>query len=116
MAFFVSKDLEGRVDESSLIEISDPKKELKEFVLEVDEITCDVIEVNFLTHNIMSIKCEGNIHAVDKLAFSNSKCKIYFKNKSIEIDTFKIVNILKKDNDTYIISVSGIIPRGKINV
>jgi hypothetical protein len=116
MAFFVSKDLEGRVDESSLIEISDPKKELKEFVLEVDKITCKVIEVNFWTRNIMSIKCEGNIHAVDKLTFSNSKCKVYFKNKSIEIDTFKIVNILKKDNDTYIISISGIIPRGKINV
>ena len=119
MAFFASKDLEGRVDESSLIDDSYTKNILKEFVLEVGEVVCQIIEINFLENDIFpyaEIKCEGNIHAVDQLMFSNNNGSVYFKNKLIEIDSFRIVKILKKDNDTYIISLNGRISRGQTNV
>ena len=95
MAFFASKDLEGRVDESSLIDDSYTKNILKEFVLEVGEVVCQIIEINFLENSALhyaEIKCEGNIHAVDQLTCSNIDGCVYFKNKSIEIDSLHIVS------------------------
>jgi len=119
MAFFVSKDLEGRVDENSLIEAEDRHDSLKEFVFEIDEISCQITKIKFFNnndHDYAEIECECNIHAVDQLAFSSNTGIVFFKNKSIEVHTLKIVKILKKDSDNYTISVNGIIPRGKINV
>jgi hypothetical protein len=119
MAFFVSKDLEGRVDENSLIPNSSVERISKEFVLQVDEVEFQIIEIKFFNNDIFDyaeIECECNIYAVDYLAFSKESGKIYFKNNTIEISDLQIIKILKKDNDIYSIRVNGSIPRGKINV
>ena len=119
MAFFISKDLEGRVDENSLLDDMQNKDLLKEFIFQAGRIICQITEIKFFNNDIFDyaeIECECNIHAIDYLAFSKESGKIYFKNNVVEVSELKIIKILKKDSDIYNIRFSGSIPRGKINV
>ena len=122
MAFFVSKDLEGRVDENSLLEDTHSENIMKEFVFQVEKVVCQILEVNFINDSELGIssvelECECNIHSIDHLIVTDLSGKIFFKNNTIEVSDLKIIKILKKDSDIYIIRLNGYIPRGnKINV
>ena len=122
MAFFVSEDLKNRVDENSLLEDVQKEDRLKEFSFQVGRIVCQILEVNFINDNDFGIdsvelECECNIHSIDHLISTDIPGKIFFKNNTIEVSDLKIIKILKKDSDIYIIRLNGYIPRGnKINV
>ena len=119
MAFFVSKDLESRVDETSLLKDIKKEEPVKEFVFQVGKIECQITEIKFFNNDIFDyaeIECECNIYAVDYLAFSKESGKIYFKNNAIEISDLQIIKILKKESDIYNVRLNGSISRGKINV
>ena len=104
MSFFVSKSLEGHVDENCLIKHKE-KNDKKEFVLVTDKLTCHVLEINFKESNQAIIKCKGNIHVIDTMFNNCLNGQLIFKNSSIPVFDLKIHEILKKESDSYIINI-----------
>jgi len=109
MAFFVSKDLEDRVNEDCLITDSSIDSNLKEFILELrgeNKIySLDVRTLKFSNSHDMLITCFSNIKLVEFLLTHNFSSKILFKNMSYELSNIKIVEINKELNDIYRIDV-----------
>ena len=112
MSFFVSKALEGKVDENCLIPSEESDTLNKEFVLEIEEtpLVCCIRELSFVANQeqrslVASIDC--NIHAIDFL-FTNpgSQARIRFKNSALLVEEIKIDNIFKKDGDNYIVGLT----------
>ena len=104
MSFFVSKSLEGHVDENCLIKNKE-KNDKKEFVLVISELTCHVLEVDFKEVNKAIITCKVNIHAIDRIFNNYLSGQLIFKNSSISVFDLKIHKILKKESDSYIINI-----------
>jgi len=122
MAFFVSKDLEDRVDEECLIEDNTRlESNLKEFVLELktenENYSLDVKALKFLKSDYVSVACFSNINLVEFLLTCNFSSKILFKNMSFELSNVNIIEINKEVNDIYRIDVHAMISqRGLKNV
>ena len=121
MAFFVSKDLEDRVNEDCLIEDGSIASSLKEFVLELKaenkSYLLDIVNLKFLKANTTSIVCFSNINLVEFLLTCNFSSKILFKNMSFELSNVNIIEINKEVNDIYRIDVHAMISqRGLKNV
>jgi len=113
MSFFVSKDLEGKIDESCLV----PHEETplsQEFVFKFDNNICDLIEIDLNdVVKVINFSFESNIHVLDNL-FSNNidKAKIIFKNTYLDLTQVKIEKIFKRESDIYILEVSANYHRG----
>ena len=113
MSFFVSKSLEGKVDENCLIPSEENDTLHKEFVLEIDKFTCCIRDIEFSSNLpnsgtlVLKTNFDCNIHTIDYLV-SNFKCKakIRFKKSVLFIKEFKIENIFKKDGDNYIVGLT----------
>lgn len=107
MSFFVSKSLEGHVDENCLMPNQKSTNE-KEFVLVLEKTKCKIINLKFKNDEIKSvdIKCEANIHFVDSIFSKSLQGFIRFKTNKILVYDFEIDEILKKDSDSYNITIS----------
>ncbi len=104
MSFFVSKSLEGHVDENCLMP-NQKSTDGKEFVLVLEELECKIVNLKFKSDTI-SINCEANIHVVDNIFLKSLQGYIRFKKHKILVYDFKIDEILKKDSDSYNITIS----------
>ena len=108
MPFFISKDLEDRVNEDCLIEDNNSNT-LKEFILELKDenknYLLDIETLKFLKSNDISITCFSNINLVEFLLTCNFSSKVLFKNMSYILSNVKIVEINKELNDIYRIDV-----------
>jgi len=108
MSFFVSKSLEGQVDENCLMP-DQKSSDKKEFVLFLKQLECKIINLKFENNpdiNRVSIKCEANIHIVDNIFSKNLQGFIMLKENKILVYDFEIDEILKKDSDSYNITIS----------
>ena len=112
MSFFISKDLEGKVDENCLLQNKEAKV-TNEFCLIFKEMTCQVSEIKFnYDNNKLKIQLNCNIHAVDELCKTNLNCTLIFKNNIFQVFDIKIDKILKKDRDNYTVDICARYTRG----
>ena len=111
MSFFISKDLEGKVDENCLIKNNDPENEKLKFVFLFNNTTCNLTEVGFGSIDSLiktvSFKFECNIHILDKLFNDyHDVGKIVFKDSRLSLSNITIEKIFKKQNDIYTLEAS----------
>lgn len=114
MSFFVSKDLEGKIDENCLIPNESIKTE-REFVFIFKDSYCNIVEANFENGliNIIKFKFDANIHVLDNLFEDyENKGKIIFKKSYFDLQDIQIEKIFKKESDNYILEASAVYHRG----
>ena len=120
MSFFVSKEIEGKVDEKCLVTNQPTEDIQKNFYFSAHGLTCSLKSIEFYDKNNFQIECESNIHFIDKInQGQNTDCvgKIVFKSSVISAEHVNIEKIIRGDSDNYIVTLSGYIrKRGKSNV
>ena len=109
MTFFISKDLEGKVDENCLN--NDYQNEKLKFVFLFKNTVCNLSEVNFETIDsiikTICFKFECNIHVLDKLFNDyHDVGEIVFKESRLSLSNISIEKIFKKQNDIYTLEAS----------
>lgn len=107
MSFFVSKSLSGKIDESCLLANDNEKESKDNFLLVLENLKCNITEIRFIKNSKkIKLKCTCNIHTVENLLFNKKQGKIIFNKKSIIVDDLKIIKIIKRDKDSYIIDMT----------
>ena len=112
MSFYISKDLEGKVDENCLLQNKESNL-TNEFCLIFKEMTCQISEIKFnYCGDVLNIKFNCNIYTIDELCKKNLNCTLIFKNKQFQVFDIKIDKILKKDRDNYTVDICARYSRG----
>ena len=112
MSFFVSKDLEGLVDENCLIPSEESDTLNKEFILEFDKYVCYIKELNFKKSDLkpkLEISFNCNVHTVDVLFKKlGGSASVRIKNTILSVEDLTIDNIFKEEDDNYIVRLTAI--------
>jgi len=120
MSFFVSKEIEDKVDEKCLV-TNQPSEDIqKHFYFSALGLTCNLKSIEFHPEGSFQIECESNIQFIDRL----NQCRVnervgelIFKSSAMRVERVEIEKIIRGDSDNYIVTLSGYIrKRGKSNV
>ena len=120
MSFFVSKEIEDKVDEKCLV-TNHPSEDIqKHFYFSALGLSCNLKSIEFYPENNFKIECESNIQFIDRLNQSQTierAGELIFKSSAMSVERVQIEKIIRGDSDNYIVTLSGYIrKRGKSNV
>ena len=115
MSFFVSKELENRVDENCLLE--EPKKSV--FALSHDNSDFNIEEIVFDregTDLSATISFITNLSKITGLVFEDCSLEIKLSNRNVKVDSHKIIKLKRNAEDSYLLTMRCKIEKGFTNV
>lgn len=115
MSFFVSKELEQRVDENCLLE--EPQKSV--FSLTCDSADYNIEEIIFQKKNdslFATVSVITNLGQISNLIFEESQLSVKLFNRKVKVSSHKIIKLKRNAEDNYLLVMTCKLEKGFVNV
>ena len=115
MSFFVSKELEQRVDENCLLD--EPQKST--FTLSCNNSDFNIEEIIFQKSDntlFATVSVMASLSSITSLIFEDCCVEIKLVNKKVKVARHKIIKLKRHAEDNYLLAMTCILEKGFVNV